>query len=1093
VVQSVVARFAGSINQILVDDKGLTVVVAFGVVRRAHEDDATRAVRSSLAVRDELSPFRADVRLGVATGRVFTGTRGGASRHEFAILGSSVVLAARLASVAEDILCDAATRAASRKVIRFGPSRQFDLKGKAEAVDAWRPLAIKADLQRVGIVGRRDELAVLERRLSELARDGKGGAVIIEGEPGIGKTALINELLKWAQSRAMRSLAGAGDSIELRTTYLAWRSVAAGLVGSDAMAEPEVLRRRLIDLLGPENARWIPLLHSVFAVPQLGDDDTLSMSAESRAQTTRELLVKLLEGAARSTPLLIVLEDAHWMDSASWELAEQAVNRIPRLLLLASVRPLVERIQPLEHLKRRSDAMTIHLGALNHEEIRELVCRRLEAEAIPDQLATLVNRRAEGHPLYAQELSLALRDSGAIVVRDGTCRLMAEVSGGGDTSLPDTVQGIVATRIDQLTPQQQLTLKVAAVLGRQFSLTDLAAVHPVSKDRTVVEQQALGIAQAGLLHRLHQRADLFAFAHALVQEVAYESMPYSQRRELHQQAAAWLERVPGRTLDELLPVLAYHWERSEVADKAIYYLEKAGERALERDSSNREAEDFLTRLIALATAMPRWPVPGTDAETAGGARRVALARWERMLSQALGRQGRHAPAMTHLERSIRLLGHTVPSATFTCRLEYGGGVVLRLLWRPSRKPPRRRSATEHLRLLELTRAYESFVQLLYLGSPASSSGTRRTLDVPLLSGVAVLRSLRAAERAGPSAELSRSYSIFSNVVAMFRRAKLSSFYSGRGRAIAEATSDKHALFCALTIGQLPSFIRGDWEQVTSALHQALVLGGVLRNVHDCLINEGVLAYVSFNQGHLEEALTRFRDIGVRARQHDHLVPQLWALASIGEVAFRQGRWDDAIASADACLELADRMETIDQNSRFQAHGLLISAWIRKQRLERAWPHVDRAIDAAEAGARLSYTPQFGFIGVAEALLTVWDRGGDDASSAAARLRRWLRTLRLMAFCRPILQPWDLVFRASWNCRRGRRRLATRQLRKAIRLADAMGLAYESALARADLARLLARNDPRRNLILEQACATFTAIGATAQLHETQALRSTTPS
>ncbi len=1048
-VQTVVAEFGGSVNQAVADEKGLTMVVAFGVVLHAHEDDATRAVRTALRLRGELLADGVDARFGVATGRVFIGGRGGTSRFEFALMGASVVLAARLAAAADDILCDSTTHRASRKAVRFALRPPVALKGKEDLVDVWWPRGVKADRNEPGLVGRRDERAALERRLTLLEREGRGGVVILAGEPGIGKTALVTDLLKSVRSHATRVLTGSGDSIERRTAYLAWRSVAVGLLGADAADEPRALEGRLTALLGADQAVWLPLLNSVFATSLPENDHTRNLDADSRAKTTRNLLVGLLEAAAKTAPLLIALEDAHWLDSASWELAEQVVSHVPRLLLLLSVRPSTEAIEGLERLGKRPDATTIRLGALEDHEIRELVCRRLGADTIPDELASLIHLRAEGHPLFAEELSVALRDDGAVIVRDGTCHLAGDITKIAAHALPDNVQGIVATRIDQLKQEHQLTLKVAAVLGRQFTLADLSKVHPLPEGAERLQEHALEIAEAGLLVRSTESDDRFSFSHALVQEVAYEQLPYTQRRQLHQRAAEWLEQEPRRNRDEVLALLAHHWERAEVIDKAMHYLERAGERALLKDSSNREAEAFLARLIALAVQRPQSGRPEAG-------RQVSLARWERMLSQALGRQGRHAQAMQHLERSITLLGQRVPAATVGIAAELIRGITARLLWRPARTRRGSHSEIEQLGLLELTRAYDSFVQFLYLGMPGSDAGgSRRKGDVFLLSSVAVLRSLHAAEQAGPSAELSRTYSLFANLVALLRRQRLAAYYAEQGRAIAEEVGDLHALFCALTLGQLPAFIRGGWSEARPALERALTLGTELRNVHDCLIYEGVLAYIDFNQGRLDEALSRFRDIRARAQRDDYLVPQLWSMISAGEVAFRQGRLDDAIAAADECLELASRTNAVDQNSRFQAHGLLASAWLRKEGPDRARRHMDMAVAAAESGARLSYSPQFGFIGVSEVLFALWDRGGDQATTAMIQLRRWLRVLRVIAFCRPFLAPWDLFFRAEWNRRRGRSRVAQRRLRQSMQAADRMGLSYESGLARAEFARLRA--------------------------------------
>src|SRR6185436_18242034 len=190
------------------------------------------------------------------------------------------------------------------------------------------------------------------------------------------------------------------------------------------------------------------------------DDHTLGMDGDSRARTTRELIIMLLQSAAQLSPLFVVLEDAHWMDSASWDLAEQVIARVPRLLLLISTRRQTDRHPSLDRLKARADATTVVLRPLLPGEVRDLVCRRLDVDEIPTEMATVIDRRAEGHPLFATELALALRDRGALIVSDGICRLALNAEEIIAARLPDTVHATVAARIDQLAAQQQFTLKV---------------------------------------------------------------------------------------------------------------------------------------------------------------------------------------------------------------------------------------------------------------------------------------------------------------------------------------------------------------------------------------------------------------------------------------------------------------------------------------------------------------------------------------------------------------------------------------------------------------------------------------------------------
>jgi class 3 adenylate cyclase/tetratricopeptide (TPR) repeat protein len=1059
-IQELVSRFDGDVNQVVADEKGLTVVVAFGLVQQTHEDDAARAVRASLEIRNELLTHSVEARFGIATGRVFTGGRGGGARVEFAILGPPVVLAARLSSAADAILCDAATQAACQQAISFQRALPVVLKGKGSVADVWQPVGVqpRVDRQRSGIVGRVAERRRIDERLAALEQHGAGGVVVLEGEPGIGKTTLIAAALQSARSRRLTCLTGAGDSIERDTAYRTWREIVAAILGADFVRDAAAVRRRLQQLLPDEQMRWLPLLNPMLPLSFPENEYTSPLDADSRARTARDLVVALLAPAASALPLLIVLEDTHWMDSSSWELAEDVVNRIPRLLLLLSTRVAVEPNEHAARLAARPGACVLRLGALPAEEIRELVSRRILVEGLSNELADWIHHRSEGHPLFAEELALALRDRGALDIRGGTGHLRVDTASGEMTALPGTVRGVVASRIDRLSPAEQLTLKVAAVIGHRFAIAELTAVHPLGDAGEGLLGHLTHVTSTGLLYPEPGHPGLFSFSHALVQEVAYDLLPYAQRSALHRRTAESLERTADASAAELSPLLAHHWDRAEVADRAMHYLERAGEQALLRDASNPEAEKFLTRLIQLADALAAPGAPTT--RRAGRAcpvdpSRVALAKWERMLSQALARQGRHAAAMGHLERSIALLGHKMPAATAANRFEVLRGLGVRLAARPRAGRRRAPSAPEQAAVLEVVRAYDSFVQFLYLGQAEGPGklqpGPRG--DKALLSAVALLRSARLAELVGPSGELSRTYSLVANLVAMFRRPELADYYAVRAREIAEQIHDKHALFRALTMGQLPAFICGRWDAAEHNLIEGLALGWELRNGHECLIHECTLGYLCFHQGRLDEAYARFADIRARADAAADQIPRLWATIAIAEVMLRQGRLPDAIAKARECLDMADASGTIDQNSRFQAYGLLAAACARQGSLSDAMTHVAHATAAADAGARLSYSSQAGFVGVAEALLAEFDCSPGGRRRVDAPLRRWLWSLRAVAFCRPILEPWDLFYRAAWNQRHGRRRLAVRQLKKAVRVADGMALPYESAAARLALERL----------------------------------------
>ena len=271
------------------------------------------------------------------------------------------------------------------------------------------------------------------------------------------------------------------------------------------------------------------------------------------------------------------------------------------------------------------------------------------------------------------------------------------------------------------------------------------------------------------------------------------------------------------------------------------------------------------------------------------------------------------------------------------------------------------------------------------------------------------------------------------------------------------------------------------------LEKAVALGTDLRLVHDGLISETLLAYVYLNEGRLEESLRRFNSIQARAAT-DYTLPFLWATTAIADVTLRQGRINDAIDAAQDALEIADKANSLDQNSRFQAHGILASAWLRTEGVQRARRHLDLAIAAADKGGRMSYTAQFGFAGVAEILLALSASGKPESHEAARHLRHWLRQWRFIALMRPIFRPWYLLLRARWHAQAGRRRLAARRLRRAAWQADRMQLPYESAVTRAELARLMNLGNPARETLVDEASLIFSTIGAEAARKETQALK-----
>lgn len=599
-LQTALYRYEGSVNKINVDDKGVTLVAALGLPPLAHEDDALRGVQAALAMHTTLREFGLECAIGVTSGRAFCGEVGSPQRREYTMIGDVVNLAARLmqaagtlADGAPAILCDEATYQAAQARVAFEPLPPVSVKGKAEPVALFRPLhqlssqaRRTADHTRGEVIGRAAERQQLANQLHTLLRTGRGGVALIEADAGMGKSRLLDNLRQVAGALGIGVLAGAADAMEQTTPYYAWRPIFSQVLALDLGDEPEARRQQALARLAgqPELLRLAPLLNAVLPLDLPENAITSQLTGQVRADNTHDLLLRLLAHAVAGAPTLVIMEDTHWLDSASWQLALTASQQIEPLLLLLAQRPhanpLPQYAPPAAyHQLIQSAQLRLQLEALPPDETELLICRRLGVAALPPEVATLIHEKAHGNPFFSEELAYALRDAGLIQIAGGVCALTP----GADLralSFPETVQAAIISRIDRLAPTQQLALKVASVIGRVFAFRILHAVYPLEIGQAQLTDDLTTLAQLDITPQDALAADpSYSFKHAITQDVVYNLMLFSQRRQLHRAVAEWYERA---YTDEpwLYPLLAYHWSKAEVAERALEYLEKAGLHAL---------------------------------------------------------------------------------------------------------------------------------------------------------------------------------------------------------------------------------------------------------------------------------------------------------------------------------------------------------------------------------------------------------------------------------------------------------------------------------------------------------------------------------
>ncbi len=618
--QQAVYHYEGSLNKLLVDDKGTIGIMLFGAPPFSHEDDPLRAVRCAFEMQQAAAAQQLHLAVGVTTGQVFVGPVGSETRREYTVMGDAVNLAARLMQLAGrgHICADYATYQATRASVAWEILEPQRVKGKAAPVQVYQPLGLQSTrattTQGEQLIGRDAELAQLDQALERLTNR-HGGIICIEGEAGMGTSRLVRELIVRQRERGLVSLLGSGDAVEQQMSYNGWREIysnyfsletvdTAKLTDTAAVQQQqrELVLARLNEI-APALRERAPLLNDLLGLGLPETDLTRPLDPRLRQASLSALLTDLLSLWAEEHPLVVLIEDAQWLDSLSWQLALQVariVSDVPVLLVLA-LRPLDN--PPTDHPYIQIGALPqcqrLSLAPLNADDVAKLVSLRLGVRELPAEVAQLIVQRANGNPFVAEELALSLREQQAISIVDGECVLTGNLN---ELHVPETLHSLVLSTLDRLPPREQITLKIASVIGRTFGYATLRDIYQPRVDEDQLQASLEQITRSALIQTLPTPSFMrtHAFKQAITQEVTYSTLLQTQYRELHARAAQWYETYLTAGQKELYPLLAYHWRQADHAEKELRYAALAG-KELAAEYANHEALGFLNRALQLTT------------------------------------------------------------------------------------------------------------------------------------------------------------------------------------------------------------------------------------------------------------------------------------------------------------------------------------------------------------------------------------------------------------------------------------------------------------------------------------------------------------
>ncbi|MEX2203528.1 MAG: adenylate/guanylate cyclase domain-containing protein [Actinomycetota bacterium] len=615
-----IERFGGTVEKFVGD----AVMAVFGAPV-AHEDDAERAVRASLRIAEAIEELNEErpgldlaIRAAVNTGEAVVTLGARPEAGEGFVTGDVVNVASRLQGIAPvgGVVVGELTYRATRGVIEYEELDPVSVKGKEEALPVWRAVEARSrfgvDVEQqtqVPLIGRDRELNLLRELFGGIERDATAQLVTLVGEPGVGKSRLVWEfqrfvddlpdIVYWRQGRCLPY----GEGI----TFWALGEVVkshAGILESDtpeqAASKLDLAVSEIVDEEGERD--WI----------RSRLEPLVGLSEEAQTAEREESFTAwrtFLEAIASTRALVLVFEDLHWADPAMLAFVEHLADwasGVP-LFVLCTARPeLYERDPSWGGGKRNHTAVS--LSPLTSDETAQLIGALLDRTVLPAETQTALLARAGGNPLYAEEFIRMLVDRGVLARSGASWEL---TSGEDEIPVPETVQALIAARLDTLSPERKALLQDAAVIGKVFWAGALAEMGGI--DPRQVREGLHDLARKELL-RPARRPSIegeteYAFWHLLVRDVAYGQIPRASRADKHQAAAVWIEKIAGERLADSSELLAYHYEQAlelaravgvdtgEVEKEAFRFLMLAAERALRLDVS--KASVYFERALAL--------------------------------------------------------------------------------------------------------------------------------------------------------------------------------------------------------------------------------------------------------------------------------------------------------------------------------------------------------------------------------------------------------------------------------------------------------------------------------------------------------------
>eukprot|EP00002_Diphylleia_rotans_P013901 TRINITY_DN2708_c0_g1_i14.p1 TRINITY_DN2708_c0_g1~~TRINITY_DN2708_c0_g1_i14.p1 ORF type:complete len:1414 (-),score=281.61 TRINITY_DN2708_c0_g1_i14:609-4850(-) len=906
---------------------------------------------------------------------------------------------------------------------------------RPSAVDKAVPAAQNADDdKKIPMIGRKTELGILLELIKKLKFDGRGHFVLLSGPAGIGKSCLMQEFQTLGEEMRCKIISASGDSVFRNAPYHAWEKVILELLdlqnkvaqgpgtniesspllqaspvvkkssnnlqvpgGAATLAPPgqtpgltpgqsnmdRKFRKRMASMLvnhevfqiQPDLIKLAPLLNSIIPNLRMPDNDIVrDMGSQARAENTRFLLLSLLRLAAERCPFVLLVENGQSMDSASWALLRLAATQIPSILFVVAMRPSGELDNEMRDLYQAPDLHIMNLEPLNREDCDRLVCSVLKVKDADDEIRRIVYEKSQGNPLFAIELTRSLLANEKVDTSGRRGRIRGDRA--LSVTIGDNLMSLVTGRIDALahTPSQQFALKVASVIGKNFHEQLLLEICPDDASRSTLQRDLQGLEAAGLIERTGVGA--YTFVNQVIREAAYELLLISQRQQLHKSIAEWYEKNKADDLKPLYPVLALHYSRAGIDDKAIFYCERAARSSLETYAT-QEAIRYFKRTLVFYRGMK---------STA-----FHCARCERGLGDTYLRMGDVPAASNHYVQALLLLNERAPRTRMSIKL----GCFYELLILRIRQLFGIRPATE-----EATNTVTKMSPRVGQPSPQdelfeAASTCEGMFSVAQSSNdlgaclYFTLRSINISEKLPVDmrsmAIRSRSYSHLGLLYGLYRNYSKTQFYFAR--ALEFCHQEDHSCKSSIVMTRCHfEIMQGNWGVAQSSAEESFQTRsriGDLRGQEDSLFH---IAFAQRARGQIQESLKNVTQYLGSARARGDAQMEARGLCDLAYTEIMGGRYREAVRLAQQAKRLVAKTESYFVADSFAMYGRLALANWRSGDRSGALSAALYACNLIARADPMNFYSYDGYSAACEVLLSILEKPFDfqaEASSSAS--------------------------------------------------------------------------------------------------------------